>query len=61
MFAGHPSLFDMRDECRSQYVFTYKMFDIAQFLLNAYHQRMRALYVKRLSRNCYFYITSLKL
>ena len=45
MSAECPDFFPMSDECRLQYLFTDKVFHLAQFVLNAYEQPMRALYV----------------
>lgn len=46
MVDGNSSMLDMSDECRLQYQYTHSIgrtFYIAQFLLDAHHQCMRAL------------------
>lgn len=45
MSAECPDLFSMSNKCRLQYLFTDSVFLLAKFVLNAYQQRMRALYV----------------
>ena len=40
-----PDLFSMSDVCRLQYLFTEKVFQVAQFVFNAYQQRRTVLYV----------------
>lgn len=40
-----PDLFSMSNECRLHYLFTNKVFHLAQFVLDAYQQRARVLYV----------------
>ena len=40
-----PDLFSMSDECRLSYLFSKKVFYLAQYVLSAYQQRMGALYV----------------
>lgn len=38
-------MLDMSNEDRLQYLFKYRTFDIAEVLLDTYHQHMRALYI----------------